>query len=85
MRNCVPKDAVVGRWNEQDFLAVLPVSQGKEKTDLQAVSDHLSMPYACMMAGKVVRISLEVSVEVLPPVEGPPGTTLRCVEKAFGG
>jgi hypothetical protein len=43
------------------------------------------MPYACMMAGKVVRISLEVSVEVLPPVEGPPGATLRCVEKAFGG
>ena len=85
MRNCVPKDAVVGRWNEQDFLAVLPVSQSQKKTDLQAVSDHLSMPYACMMAGKVVRISLEVSVEVLPAAEGPPGTMLRYVEKAFGG
>jgi GGDEF domain-containing protein len=85
MRNCVPKDAVVGRWNEQDFLAVLPVFQGKGRADLQAVSDHLSMPYACMMAGKVVRISLEVSVEVLPAAEGPPETMLRCVEKAFGG
>ncbi len=85
MRNCVPRDAVVGRWNEQDFLAVLPVFQGKGRADLQAVSDHLSMPYACMMAGKVVRISLEVSVEVLPAAEGPPETMLRCVEKAFGG
>ena len=85
MRNCVPKDAVIGRWNEQDFLVVLPVSQGKEETDPQAVSDHLSMPYACMMAGKVVRISLEVSAEVLPAAEGPPGTMLKCVERAFGG
>jgi GGDEF domain-containing protein len=85
MRNCVPRDAVVGRWNEQDFVAVLPVFQGKGRADLQAVSDHLSMPYACMMAGKVVRISLEVSVEVLPAAEGPPETMLRCVEKAFGG
>jgi GGDEF domain-containing protein len=84
MRNCVPKDTVMGRWNEQDFLAVLPVSQGRENTDPQAVSAHLSMPYACMMAGKVVRIPLEVSVEVLP-AEAPPGTMLRCVEKAFGG
>ena len=85
MRNCVPKDAVMGRWNEQDFMAVLPVSQDREKADPQAVSDHLSMPYACMMAGKVVRISLEVSVEVLPAPEGPPGTMLKCVEKTFGG
>jgi GGDEF domain-containing protein len=85
MRNCVPKDAVIGRWNEQDFLAVLPVSQGREKTDPQAVSVHLSMPYASMTAGKVVRIPLEVSVEVLPPAEGPPGSMLRCVEKAFDG
>jgi GGDEF domain-containing protein len=85
MRNCVPKDAVMGRWSEQDFLAVLPVSQGSEKTDPQAVSVHLSMPYACMMAGKVVRIPLEVSVEVLPAAEGPPGTVLKCVEEAFGG
>jgi GGDEF domain-containing protein len=85
MRNCVPKDAVIGRWNEQDFLVVLPVSQGKEKTAPQAVSNHLSMPYACMMAGKVVRISLEVSAEVLPAAEDPPGSMLKCVEKAFGG
>lgn len=85
MRNCVPKDAVMGRWNEQDFLAVLPVSQDRENIDPQAVSTHLSMPYACMTAGKVVRIPLEVSVEVLSVAEGPPGTMLSRVGKAFGG
>lgn len=85
MRNCVPRDAVIGRWNEQDFLAVLPMTRNGEKTDPQAVSDHLSMPYACMMAGKVVRIPLEVSVEILPVSEGPPGTVLSCIEKAFDG
>lgn len=85
MRNCVPRDAVMGRWNEQDFLAVLPVSQREEKTDPQAVSRHLSMPYACMISGKVVRISLEVSVEVVPVAGGPAGTILKCVENALAG
>jgi GGDEF domain-containing protein len=84
MRNCVPKDAVIGRWNEQDFLAVLPTVQRPEKPNPQAVADHLSMPYACMMAGKVIRISLEVTVASLPPSDGAEGSLLRSVEKAFG-
>jgi hypothetical protein len=43
------------------------------------------MPYACMISGKVVRISLEVSVEVVPVAGGPAGTILKCVENALAG
>jgi len=84
MRNCVPKDAVFGRWNEQDFLTVLPVSPDSGKTEPAAVAGHLSMPYACMMEGKLVRISLQVSVAPLSLADVPPGTLLRCIENAFG-
>jgi GGDEF domain-containing protein len=83
MRNCVPKDAVVGRWDEQDFLAAMPLSQGGKRTDPQSVSDHLSMPYACLVSGKVIRIPLDVQVAVLPGTEGPPGSLLQLIEEAF--
>jgi len=69
LRNTLPKDAVVGRWSEQDFLAI--VSAAKADGALaQRAADHLSMPYACMIGGKVVRISLVVTAEYLADTVG---------------
>lgn len=70
LRNTVPKDAVVGRWSEQDFLAV--VGGGKESGGslVRRVAEHLSMPYACMIGGKVVRIPLAVTAESLAAAPG---------------
>jgi GGDEF domain-containing protein len=65
LRNTVPKDAVVGRWSEQDFLAIVPASKPADGTLVKRVAEHLSMPYACMIGGKVVRIPLVVTAECL--------------------
>jgi GGDEF domain-containing protein len=70
LRNTLPKDAVVGRWGEQDFLAVLQASKTGETIPAQRVADHLSTPYACMLGGKVVRIPLEVNAEYLTIAAG---------------
>jgi GGDEF domain-containing protein len=84
LRNTVPKDAVVGRWSEQDFLAV--VGGGKEAgaSLVKRVAEHLSMPYACMIGGKVVRIPLQVTAESLAAAPGVAPEQVRAqVSEAF--
>jgi GGDEF domain-containing protein len=66
LRNTVPKEAVIGRWSEQDFLAIAPASaKPADGTLIKRFAEHLSMPYACMMEGKVLRVPLVVTVECL--------------------
>lgn len=65
LRNSLPKEAVVGRWNEQDFLALLPASTPVGAVQPKSIADHLSMPYACLSGGKTIRIPMQVSVEFL--------------------
>lgn len=85
LRNSLPKDAVVGRWNEQDFLVILPDGLAEDAVKAQAVANHLSMPYACMQAGKVVRFPMEVTVEFLGAgtADSPQGILERVIA-AFG-
>jgi GGDEF domain-containing protein len=66
LRNSVPREAVIGRWNEQDFLAVVPRDRCEGVVQSQSLANHLSMPYACLLGGKTVRISLSVTVQPLP-------------------
>ena len=65
LRNTLPKDAIVGRWSEQDFLAAIPVRKSTDGISPQKVAEHLSTPYACMLSGKVVRIPLEVKADCI--------------------
>ena len=84
LRNSVPKEAVPGRWSDQDFLAILPGSRSQDAAAAGPIADHLSMPYACMMGGKTVRISLEVSAEFLPGVAADvPDKVLERLDAAF--
>ncbi len=69
LRNTLPKDAVVGRWSEQDFLAIVPAGR-VDGALVQRAADHLSMPYACMMKGKVVRVPLVVTAACLAGTAG---------------
>lgn len=70
LRNSLPKESVVGRWSEQDFLAILPAGNPAEPILDHRVAEHLSTPYACMLGGRVVRIPLEVTTEYLAGAAG---------------
>jgi GGDEF domain-containing protein len=85
LRNTVPKDAVVGRWSEQDFLAIVPAAAKPADSSLiNRFAEHLSMPYACMIAGKVVRIPISVTVECLGFATGTPAEQIEArVTEAF--
>ena len=68
LRNSVPKEAVIGRWSEQDFLAVLPAAKSEEGAQTVPLANHLSMPYTCLLGGRTIRISLSVTVQPLAGV-----------------
>ena len=66
LRNTVPKDAVIGRWSEQDFLAIVPAAaKPADESLIKRFAEHLSMPYACMIGGKVVRVPITVTATCL--------------------
>jgi len=70
LRNTLPKEAVVGRWSDQDFVAIVPAGKPAGPILDHRVAEHLSTPYACMLSGKVVRIPLEVTTEYLTGAAG---------------
>jgi GGDEF domain-containing protein len=85
LRNSLPKGAIVGRWSEQDFVVILPAGQPAEEVSVQAISTHLSMPYACMQNGKVIRLAVNVSAEYLAGIAAnSPDQILARVAEAFG-
>jgi GGDEF domain-containing protein len=84
LRNTLSKDTVVGRWNEQDFLVIVPTKKPTNAVPSDRVTDHLSMPYACMIDGKVVRIPLDVTAEYLSGTGGKSAEQiLSCATEAF--
>ena len=78
LRNTIPKEAVIGRWGEQDFLAIVPAAvKPADKSLIKRFAEHLSMPYACMLNGKVVRVPIVVTAECM---SFPNGTTAEQVQ-----
>ena len=82
LRNCLSPTAIIGRWSHEEFAAVLSVSRSEANTTARWVAEHLSGSYACLLAGKTVRPTLQVSVAI---VESQGNTTDRLIErvKAF--
>lgn len=65
LRNIMPSTSVIGRWSEEEFIAILWL----EKADAQAIarrcSEHLTGPYTCMKAGKTVRAAIQLRLAVV--------------------
>jgi diguanylate cyclase (GGDEF)-like protein len=85
LRNTIPKDAVIGRWGEQEFLAIVAAaSKPSDKNLMQRFTEHLSMPYACMNGGKVVRVPITVTAECMGFPPGTPAEQIQArLSKAF--
>ncbi len=65
LRNSLPPGSEVGRWSDDGFVAIVPVSKLEAGKIARWISEHLSGAYACLLDGKTVRPSLQVSVAVL--------------------
>jgi len=82
LRNSIPPGATIGRWSHEEFAAILNVSQSEANSTAKWVAEHLSGSYACLLAGKTVRPSLQISVATVETQGNTPDRLIERV-KAF--
>jgi GGDEF domain-containing protein len=86
LRNSLPPSAIIGRWSEEGFVAMLSMEKPEAMASAKWVADHLSGAYACLQRGKSVHPSLQVSVAVVDSQPGdPPERTLKRVREFLTG
>jgi GGDEF domain-containing protein len=83
LRNCLPPAAVIGRWAEDQFIAMLSATKIETMAKARWVAEHLSGVYTCVYEGKTVRPALQVSVAVVDSATESPARTLERVGAFF--
>ncbi len=78
LRNCLPSDAAIGRWSDDEFVAMLAMGKPETIARGRAIADQLSGDYACLQDGRTVRPAVQLSVAV---VEGAGETPDRILER----
>ena len=82
LRNSLPPGAIIGRWSEEGFMAMLSVEKSEAMARAERIADHLSGVYACLEEGKTVHPSLQASTAVVDSQPGdPPERTLKRVRE----
>jgi diguanylate cyclase (GGDEF)-like protein len=86
LRNGLPLDSVVGRWSEEEFVAILPAARPEALTRAKWIAEHLAGAYACLQSGKTVWPVLEVTVGVVDSDSGEPAELiLKRVSELLNG
>ncbi|MGA2722921.1 MAG: GGDEF domain-containing protein [Bryobacteraceae bacterium] len=86
LRNSLRPSTTIGRWSEEGFIAMLSVEKPEAMASAKWVTEHLAGAYACLLKGKTVHPSLQVSVAVVDNQPGdPPERTLKRVQEFFTG
>jgi GGDEF domain-containing protein len=86
LRNSLPPGAIIGRWSEEGFIAMLSVEKPEAMASAQRVAEHLSGDYACLQRGKTVHPALLVGVAVVDNQPGdPPEQTLKRIKEFLTG
>jgi len=67
LHNSLPSTAVIGRWSEERFLAILQADQPEAAALAKRISESLAGAYACLKAGKTVRPVIHLRVGVVDP------------------
>jgi GGDEF domain-containing protein len=86
LRNSLPPGAIIGRWSEEGFIALLSVEKPEAMATAKRVAEHLSGDYACLQWGKTVHPALHVGVAVVDNQPGdPPERTLKRIKEFLTG
>ena len=85
LRNSLPADATLGRWGPEEFVAKVGLAKREAFTASKWVAENLSGAYSCLLDGKTVRPSIQVSVAVVDREPGePPQRTCARIAEFFG-
>ena len=81
LRNTLPDHSAVGRWSEEEFLAIAPVAKPEALKLAKWIAEHLAGPYSCLQNGKLVKPALQLSVGVVDPGEDTPERVVQRVNE----
>ena len=70
LRNSLTPNAVLGRWGEEEFIAIGPEQRSEALAAAKWIAERLSGGYACLQGGKTVRPKLLVEVQVVDRLAG---------------
>lgn len=85
LRNNLPPNAVVARWGNEEFAAMLSIPASEATAVAKSIAEQLSGAYACLLAGKTVRPSLQLSVAVVDSEGATPDRILQRVKGFLTG
>jgi GGDEF domain-containing protein len=86
LRNSLPAGTVIGRWSDEEFIAMLSPESLGAIGSAERVAGHLSGDYVCLQEGNTVRPSLQASVTVVDCQSGDtPERTLERVAEFLTG
>jgi diguanylate cyclase (GGDEF)-like protein len=67
LRNSMPSTAVIGRWSEEGFVAILQADQNEVAALAKRIAENLGGAYSCLKEGKTVRTAIQLSVGIVDP------------------
>lgn len=65
LRNSLPESATIGRWSEEEFIAITQLARPEAVLLAKHIATQLAGSYACLQNGKTVRPGLELRVGVV--------------------
>jgi GGDEF domain-containing protein len=84
LRNNLKPGAAVGRWSEDGFVIILPVSYGEAQDTAKWVREHVAGSYACLLGGKLVRPAIQATAALFDlAAESEIEKTIQTVEQFF--
>ena len=72
LRNSLPPTAVIGRWSDDQFVAILQGDQPEAAALAKRIAENLGGSYACLRAGKTVHPAIQLRIGIVDPrTDGP--------------
>ena len=85
LRNSLPESAVIGRWSDEEFIAITQLARTPAVSLATHLAEHLSGSYACLRGGKTVRPALRLRVGVVDSATEAPDRILHRIAEILTG
>ena len=85
LRNSLPEGVVIGRWSDEEFLAVTQLPKQEAVHLAKHIADHLAGSYACLLAGRSVHPALQLRVGTVASTGDTPERILQEISEILTG
>jgi len=85
LKNSLPEHSVIGRWSDEEFVAILHTPKADALNSGKFIAEHLGGSYACLQNGKTVRPSLQLRIGVVDSDGDQPARVLERIAEFLPG